>query len=97
MELYIVKCKGVHMDTVQVSIDLPRTVFSALRQDPSTFVQEMRIAAAVKWYELQLLSQDKAAEVAGLSRSAFLDALARFEVSPFQYSADEIAEECGDA
>ncbi len=35
------------MDTIQVSIDLPRDVLSALRQDPNGFVQEMRLAAAV--------------------------------------------------
>lgn len=81
------------MDTVQVSIDLPRGVLSALRQDPSGFVQEMRLAAAVKWYEIQLVSQAKAAEIAGLSRAEFLAALARFGVSPFQYDANEIIQE----
>jgi predicted HTH domain antitoxin len=53
----------------------------------------MRIAAAVKWYELGKISQGKAAEIAGLSRAAFIDALSRFQVSPFQYSAEELAEE----
>jgi predicted HTH domain antitoxin len=60
------------MDTVQVSIDLPREVLSALRQDPNGFVQEMRLAAAVKWYEIQLISQAKAAEIAGISRAEFV-------------------------
>jgi predicted HTH domain antitoxin len=80
-------------ETVQVSLDLPQTIFSALRQDPDTFVGEMRLAAAVKWYEMQRISQAKAAEIAGLSRSEFLTALARFGVSPFQYDADEIVAE----
>jgi predicted HTH domain antitoxin len=85
------------METVQVSLELPRSIFSALRQDPAGFVDEMRLAAAVKWYEMRRISQAKAAEIAGLSRSEFLTALARFGVSPFQYGADEIvAEVAGD-
>lgn len=83
------------MDTVQLSIEIPRGAFSAVRQDPVNFMHEMRLAAAVKWYELRILSQAKAAEVAGISRAEFLTALGRFNVSPFQYDVDEIVLEAG--
>src|SRR6266540_982208 len=74
-----------------ITIDLPETAFAALRKAPDEFARDMRIAAAVKWYELGELSQGKAAEIAGLSRAAFIDALSRFKVSPFQYTAEELA------
>ncbi|MUG97369.1 UPF0175 family protein [Scytonema sp. UIC 10036] len=79
--------------TVQISIELPEAAFSALRSSPETFVQEMRLAAAVKWYEVGTLSQSKAAEIAGVSRQEFLEALSRYNVSPFQVTPEELAEE----
>lgn len=81
------------MDTVSLRIELPRSALSALRQEPAGFAREMRITAAAKWYEMQIVSQAKAAEIAGVSRAEFLSALQRFGVTPFQYDADEIIRE----
>lgn len=78
---------------VHMTIDMPEEALAALRKDPASFAKEMRLAAAVKWYELGLLSQGRAARVAALSRAEFLDALGRFGVTPFQYGAEEIIEE----
>lgn len=78
---------------VQMTIDMPEDAFTALRKAPQEFARELRLAAAVKWYELKTLSQERAARVAGLSRAEFLQALGRFGVSPFQYGTDEILEE----
>lgn len=81
-----------------VSIELPEAAFAALRKAPTDFAVEMRLAAAVKWFELGILSQGKAAEIAGLSRAEFINALARFKVSAWQYSAEELqAELAGDS
>ncbi len=85
------------MDTVQLTMELPRDVFSALRQEPEQFLLEMRLAAAIKWYETEQISQAKAAEIAGLSRSEFLTALDRFAVTPFQVTAADLLREAGDA
>ena len=76
----------------QVVMELPEGAFSALRVEPAELAREMRLAAAVKWYELGRLSQDKAAELAGLSRIEFIDALGRFKVSPIQETLEELAE-----
>ena len=76
-----------------ISIELPDAAFSALRKSPDEFAKEMRIAAAVKWYELGEISQGRAAEIAGLNRAAFIDVLSRYQVSPFQYTPQELAEE----
>ena len=79
--------------SVVIMIDLPETVFSAIRKSPSEFAAEMRLAAAVKWYEMGVVSQEKAAEIAGQTRADFILSLARFGVSPFQSTADEVTED----
>ncbi len=85
--------EGERNTSVQLIVELPQSVFSALRSSPDEFVQEMRLAAAVKWYEMQKVSQSKAAEIAGISRQAFIEALARFQVSPFQVTPEELLQE----
>jgi len=82
---------------MKVTIEVPDDAFTVLRTDPDNFVKEMRLAAAVKWYELGKVSQSKAAELTGLSRQEFLDALYRFNVSPFQVTPDELREEIANA
>jgi predicted HTH domain antitoxin len=75
-----------------VQIEVPDEVALAMQKEPADVAKEMRLAAAAKWYEMGLLSQEKAAETAGLNRAAFLNELARFGVSPFQETTAEILE-----
>jgi predicted HTH domain antitoxin len=79
----------------QLAMDLPENVFSALRLAPREFVNEMRIAAAIQWYGEQRVSQGKAAEIAGISRIAFVDELRRRHVSAIQIDATELDAELG--
>jgi predicted HTH domain antitoxin len=73
-----------------IQIELPDELSATLQRDAADLGSELRLAAAIKWYELGRLSQGKAAEVAGLSRAAFISELARFGVSPFQETSEEI-------
>jgi predicted HTH domain antitoxin len=82
---------------IALKLDMPEGAFSALRKDPNEFTKELRLAAAVKWYEMGIISQEKAAEIAGLTRDEFISSLSRFNVSPFQYTAEEIEEELRNA
>lgn len=54
-----------------------------------------RLAAAIELYALRRLSQGRAAEMAGVSRAEFIDALGRSDVSPFQETLEELADELG--
>lgn len=76
-----------------IAFDLEPSLFGALRLSPQEFAQEMRVAAAVHWYEQGLVSQGKAAELAALSRVEFLEELHRRKVSACQVTEEELREE----
>jgi len=77
----------------KVTLELPEEVFSALRRSPDEFGREMRLAAAIHWYERGAISQEKAARVAGLDRVDFLAALAREEANAFVVDLDDLKRE----
>ncbi len=76
-----------------LTMQLPEDVFSALRRSPDEFVQELRIAAAIHWYQRARISQEKAAQIADLNRSELLRMLAREEVDVFTVDFDDLARE----
>lgn len=76
-----------------ITYDLPPSAFSALRLSPAEFAREMRIAASVQWYAQGVVSQEKAAELAGLGRADFLEELFRRKVPACQVTLEELIEE----
>ena len=76
--------------TVEVSEDAVR-MFGG---NEKVFGREMYETAVVKWFDEGLVSQGKAAELLGLSRSEFFDVLSRHKVSPIQMTPEELVEEC---
>ncbi|MFN6514728.1 MAG: UPF0175 family protein [Nostoc sp. CreGUA01] len=77
----------------RVNLDLPEEVFSARRLPPDDFVRDMRLAAAIYWYQKGEVSQEKAAQIAGLNRRDFLAALAREQIDVFTVNFDDLQQE----
>lgn len=82
-----------HASAMQIEMDLPESASSTLRLSPAQFVWELRLAAAVKWYEAEMISQSEAAALAGVSREAFLLGAGRLRASSTQATPDELAKE----
>jgi predicted HTH domain antitoxin len=74
-----------------ITVDLPSESLAALRRSSEELAQDVRLAAAIYWYAKGELSQERAAEVAGLDRTDFLLACGRAGVNVFQTDADEFA------
>ena len=79
-----------------VTLQMPDEVFAAMREDPTHFGSELRLAAAMNWYRRGAISQEVAASVAGLDRTDFLWALARHGEDSFHVGLDELASEIAD-
>lgn len=68
-----------------IELSIPKSV------DVSDF--ELKMIVASKLYELGKLSSGQAAEVAGLSKRAFLELLGKYNVSVFGYDEQELEED----
>ena len=76
------------MKTVQ--IECPDEVLISLKETLDEFSHEICMAAAAKLYELGKLSSGRAAELAGIPRVSFLQALARYGVPIFDMTSEEL-------
>jgi predicted HTH domain antitoxin len=76
-----------------ITLQLPDEVFSALRRSPEEFALALRLAGAIYWYQRGEVSQEKAAQLAGLDRTDFLLALARERVDSFAVDLEDLKRE----
>jgi predicted HTH domain antitoxin len=75
---------------MKTTLGLPERAFSSLRQAPDDFAAELRLAAGVNWYEWGRISQAKAPEISGISRTAFIDDLRACHVPAIEGYAKDI-------
>jgi predicted HTH domain antitoxin len=77
----------------EVTLSIPDDTLAALELTPAQAAETVRLAAAIKLYELGRLSSGAAAGLAGVPRVEFLERLADFGVATFRQSQEELNEE----
>ncbi len=77
------------MKTEELKIKYPSGFEHAVHMTKDEIEQHIRLMAALKMFELGKISSGKASELAGMSRTEFLEACGRYRVSIFNYPDDQ--------
>lgn len=76
-----------------VGVTVPDGLLAALRKAPHELAAEIRLAAAIHWYQQAAISMERAAETAGMDRAEFLAELARRRVDVIVVDDRDLADE----
>ena len=80
-----------------LTIPYSEDLLLSMKRSPQEFEAEARLLLAVKLYEMDRISTGEAANLAGMSRVAFMFELARFGLSPIGQDPRELAEDLANA
>lgn len=77
----------------EITLSIPDEALLALKLNEQQLGAELRLAAAIKLYELGRLSSGSAARLAGVPRVVFLTKLYDYGVDSFRLTAEELERE----
>ncbi len=77
----------------KITLSIPDEALVALKVNPEQMGAELRLAAAIKLYELGRLSSGAAAKLAGVPRVVFLTKLADYGVATFRLTEEQLERE----
>ena len=78
---------------MQILVEVPAHMPDAAHCSPQQFMQDAKLAMAVKLFEMKRLSSGMAASLIGMSRVQFLSELHRFNVPMIDLDEHELAQD----
>jgi len=81
------------MNTEIVSFEVPQDLLASLKVGSVDLGMNIRLRAAIAYFQEKKLSLGKAAELAGMNRLAFMDVLAEKGIVIFDYDESMLASE----
>lgn len=84
-------CQQEH--TMQILVEVPAHMPDAAQCSPQQFMQDAKLAMAVKLFEMKRLSSAMAVSLIGMSRVQFLSELHRFNVPMIDLDQHELAQD----
>ena len=73
-----------------LTVVFPDDVLKSIHRTPEEFAADVRLAAAVEWYRQGIVSQGRGAEIAGLCRADFIQALSARSIDVIQFDPSEL-------
>lgn len=81
------------MKTETVSFEIPEDLLASLKLGVAALQLDIRLLAAIAYFQDKRLSLGKATQLAGLNRLEFLDVLARRGITVFDYDESVLVSE----
>ena len=79
------------MATETIEVKIPKELLIGMEKEK--LVEEIKLFTAMRFYEMNVLSLGKAAELAGKNKDDFMESLSEHEIDVVRYSKDELDEE----
>ena len=93
----LLRCVSEEMEMGKITLHIPDETALALKLPSEAMGAELRLAAAIKLYEVGRLSSGAAAKLAGVARPVFLNKLADSGVSTFRLTEEELTRDLASA
>ena len=77
----------------QITLEIPNQALLGLKVPVEQAGEALRMAAAVKLFEMRQLSSGAAAQLAGVPRVVFLSHLAEYRVNTFDLTEEQLSQE----